>query len=80
MIYLSQVKDNNMRIKKVTEGYVIQVFNTETQRYESQEFVPCGLRAYYDADTLASADLSGMQLADGTEPYLPFDMVQPKNI
>lgn len=29
-----------MKLQKITAGFVIQTFNTESQLWESQEFVP----------------------------------------
>lgn len=69
-----------MRILKITTGFVIQEFDTETKQWISQEFVAgdeCeyeikrnGINDAIDADEFAAK-------AGGKEPYLPFDMQQP---
>ena len=62
-------------IKKVTHGFVIQVYDTKKRRWTSQEFV--------EGDQVDWEDGSGEFLDDPEESpayddYLPFDMVQPK--
>ena len=67
-----------MKINKITTGYVIQTFNTETQKYEGQNFIAGDQVDYEDEDgnPVDPVD-AGMQKENGEEPYLPFDMVQP---
>lgn len=68
-----------MLLKKITQGFVVQVFDTEKGRWTSQEFV-AGDQTEYEAedgepmDCLKFTELVG----GGDEPYLPFDMVQPQ--
>jgi hypothetical protein len=70
-----------MQIKKISEGYATQIFNTETKQWESQEFTACG-QVDYEGETNNTIDPeeNGMLDAEGDEPYLPFDMVQPNSI
>lgn len=67
-----------MKIQKITTGFVIQIFDTETKKYVSQEFI-AGSDVDYENMTGESVDPVevGMQDEDGSEPYLPFNMVQP---
>ena len=64
-----------MLVKKITTGYVVQVFDTETQRFVSQEFVAGDECRYEDEDrnTIESDQLT----VNGEEVYLPFEMRQP---
>jgi len=57
-----------MLVKKITEGYVVQVFDDYSGRWVSQKFV-----------TGDSCEYEGKLPRQGTakEPYLNFDMVQP---
>ena len=67
-----------MIIKKITPGFVIQTFDTKKKQYTHQEFI-AGSEVDYentDGDPVDPVD-SKMQQPDGTEPYLPFDMLQP---
>ena len=66
-----------MIISKITPGYVVQKFNTETGQYFSQEFI-AGSEVDYENELGDPVDSDVMVEADGTEPYLPFDMVQPE--
>lgn len=53
--------------KKITTGFVIQTFDTETGKFLEQEFI-AGESVWEDKD------------GNSTEPqeeYLPFDMKQP---
>lgn len=70
-------------LKKITHGYVEQVFDPATGVWVSQKFV-----ASADSDDCEWEDEDGIYDRcplvfdrDGTieEPYLPFDMVQPEN-
>lgn len=59
-----------MLVKKITTGFVVQTFDTETKKWVSQEFVAGDECVYEDADG---------NPADSFEPagYLPYDMRQP---
>lgn len=75
-----------MLIRKITHGFVIQVFDTETSNWLSQEFVAGDQVEYENANTNEPCDLEDANYfnKDGDpealgESYLPFDMVQPEN-
>jgi len=63
------MKDLNMKIKKITTGYVVQVFDTDG-KFLSQEFVASDLRDYEteDGDNVDDGDLQDL--------YHPFNMEQ----
>lgn len=71
-----------MTIKKITTGFVIQTFDTDQNKFVSQEFV-AGNSEYEDknGDTISLGDNEEADKTffakPGGEPYLPFDMVQP---
>jgi hypothetical protein len=58
-----------MIVKKVTTGFVIQSFDTNTRKYTGQEFI-AGDQVDYETET-------GHPIESFSE-YLPFDMVQPQ--
>lgn len=59
-----------MIVKKITSGFVIQYFETETEKFLSQKFIA--------GDEVWVKDLAGNSLdEDDVSEYLPFDMVQP---
>ena len=59
-----------MIIKKITTGFVIQSFDTEKNKFVSQEFIAGDQVDYEDenGDQVGSAQREKM-------PYLPFDML-----
>lgn len=60
-----------MKITKITEGYVAQVFDSSTGKLISQEFH--SVASEYERD-------DGTPASKGEfECYHPFDMVQPSN-
>jgi hypothetical protein len=63
------MKDSNMKIKKITTGYVVQVFDTDGE-FLSQEFVASDSSDYEteDGDTVEDGDLQDL--------YHPFNMQQ----
>ena len=63
-----------MLIDKITVGFVIQTFDTNTGRYTNQEFV-AGDDVQYEQDG-ESVDAKLMEDDDGNEPDLPFNMEQ----
>lgn len=70
-----------MKINKITDGFVIQVFDTETGKYLSQNFT-AGANVDYENEqgqTLNDLDMKQYNFGPdaASEPYLPFDMVQP---
>lgn len=58
-----------MIVHKITTGYVIQKFDTETNKFLDQEFIA--------GDEVSYENAFG-ESADEFDNYLPFDMVQPK--
>jgi len=58
-----------MIVKKITVGFVVQVYDTETNKYTSQEFVA--------GDQVDFEDEYG-KAVDSISAYLPFEMVQPQ--
>ena len=65
-----------MLVNRVTVGFVIQVFDTDTGRFVSQEFVAGDQCEYEDKDGVPVC--SEALEVDGKAAYLPFDMVQPQ--
>lgn len=60
-----------MLVKKITTGYVLQVYDTKLGKFVSQEFVA--------SDIVDHEDLLGNPVEEDLVPdYLPFDMVQPQ--
>ena len=78
-----------MLIKKITTGFVIQVFDTEKKDWVSQEFV-CGDECDYETDETNDdgefLDDKGEVVDDvcdllpSPEPYLPYEMKQPEQL
>jgi len=70
-----------MNILKITDGFVIQVFDTNTGKYISQNFTAAANVNYENeaGHTLFAAQLEQYNFGPyaASEPYLPFDMVQP---
>mgnify|MGYP000380188033 FL=1 len=66
---------NTMKIIKITHGYVIQTYNTDTGKCESQEFVAGDECEYEVAHTNEQFDIDDSE----TElEYQPYEMEQPK--
>lgn len=68
---------NKNIIRKVTTGFVTQVFDTSTNKWVSQEFT-AGDQSdyeYEDGSPVKSDDVIALEIT--TMGYLPFDMVQP---
>jgi hypothetical protein len=64
-----------MLIRKITSGFVTQVFDTEQGRFISQDFTAGDECDYEDRN----GDWVDEELfeVNGKEVYLPFEMVQP---
>lgn len=58
-----------MKIQKITNGFVIQVFDTETQKFTSQEFI--------GGDQVEWETENGRPVEDQPDEYLSFEMIQP---
>ena len=71
-----------MKINKITEGYVVQTFDTETGKYIKQEFIAGDQVSYEEMDgTVANCEALesvNFGLYAENEPYLPFAMKQPE--
>ena len=68
-----------MKINKITHGFVVQTWDTELNRWISQEFVAGDQTEFEAADSdqiLNPADV----WPNGPEPYLPFHVKQPDEI
>lgn len=65
-----------MKIKKITTGFVVQVFDTDTNKWESQEFV-AGDSEY---ETEEGEALGAWDDNPAEDNYLPFDMKQPEQM
>jgi hypothetical protein len=63
-----------MKINKITHGFVIQTWDTELNRWISQEFVAGEPVAYEDR---AGNPVNAADIWPGEEPYLPFEMALP---
>jgi hypothetical protein len=57
-------------IKKITQGYVIQEFDTELEEWVSSNFVA--------GDQVSYEDEEGHPVSNGTKGYLGFGMIQPE--
>ena len=71
-----------MKINKITNGFVVQTFDTVKMGYVSQNFTAGDVEYEHDDETGTPLDQTeaaelGMEFEDGSEPYLPFDMIQP---
>ena len=70
-----------MLLKKITHGFVIQVFDVEQRRWTSQEFVAGDETEYETEDgAILNCEEFAERTADKREPYLPFEMVQPAGV
>lgn len=64
-----------MIIQKITTGFVVQKYDTETQRFVEQ-FFDAGDQCDYEDEDGNTVDSSLLEV-DGQEVYLPYEMVQP---
>lgn len=62
-----------MIINKITTGYVIQTYNTDTGKCESQEFV-AGDECEYETEDGDSFDVDD---CEAELEYQPYEMIQP---
>lgn len=69
-----------MIVKKITTGFVIQNYDTDTERFVSQEFVAGDQVDWEDEDGQSLNPEEFVVKGDGTFPYLPFDMVLPPDV
>jgi hypothetical protein len=71
-----------MKIQKITHGFVVQTFDTDTQSWVDQEFISgCECEYEVEADAVVNEPISVEQFMSHVkgenEPYLPYNMVQP---
>lgn len=62
-------------IKKITTGYVEQIFDTDTGKWVGQKFVAGDCEFEVDGNRVNSDDLWTDE-----EPYMRFEMVQPEDV
>jgi hypothetical protein len=71
-----------MKINKITVGFVVQTFDTETRTFTNQEFVAADEVSWENGYSEPLDYVKDAELIYGKggvdEPYLNFDMVQPK--
>jgi hypothetical protein len=66
-----------MLIEKITTGTVVQVFNTDAQKFVSQRFTPDEASTYFsDGFEINFSDFEDLLI--GNTGVYPFDMVQPE--
>ena len=65
-----------MLLRKVTTGFVVQVFDTKTKRFVSQEFV-AGDECEYENEIGDPVESDMFEGEDGQEVYLEYEMKQP---
>lgn len=66
-----------MKIKIITEGYVEQIFNTITNKFESSKFVAGDISEEFDIEGNYLTEEESDKLEDNKFKYMGFDMVQP---
>jgi len=64
-----------MLINKITDGFVIQTYDTETNKWTEQQFIAGDSCELEDTEGNCLED-DFLVRGDKTAPYLPFDMVQ----
>jgi hypothetical protein len=65
-----------MIINKVTVGFVIQEFDTETRKFTNQRFI-AGEDVQWEDGKGEVVSKKGNCWGGEDEPYLPFNMIQP---
>ncbi len=63
-----------MLINKITNGYVMQTYNTETGKCEAQTFIASDECEYEVAET---GSVFNVDHSENELEYQPYDMVQP---
>jgi hypothetical protein len=64
-------------INKITTGFVIQRFDTDLQKFVSQEFIASEAEEYETENETQIDYKDFLSLLKVKEPYLHFDMEQP---
>jgi hypothetical protein len=71
-----------MIINKITTGFVIQQFDTDTGKFVGQSFTACSEVAYENVagETIEDDVMAPLGFGPDAEdePYMPFDMKQPE--
>ena len=71
-----------MKINKITVGFVVQTFDIETRTFTNQEFIASDEVSWENGYSEPLNYVNDAELIYGKggvdEPYLNFDMVQPK--
>ena len=67
-----------MIVSKITNGYVIQDYDTDTKQWVEQTFT-AGDLVEYEIDGYGINYEDFLKTVGYDEPYLPFDMVQPQS-
>ena len=65
-----------MILKKITVGFVIQSYDTTTNKFISQDFTAAD-EVTWETENGNQVDAPDTNNGDISEPYLNFDMVQP---
>lgn len=67
-----------MIINKITTGFVIQSFDTDSQNWVDQEFI-AGDQCEYETEDGNPISLQNFldRVVSNVEPYLQYNMVQP---
>ena len=66
-----------MTVNKITTGFVIQTFDTETNEWVNQEFISDSV-VVWENEEGNPLDLDSFTIQqEGSLPYLPFNMIQP---
>jgi hypothetical protein len=71
-----------MIVNKISVGYVLQKFDTNTGKFVAQEFVSANEVSYEDenGNGITGWGVDVQSLMPEPEPYLPFYMVQPDDM
>lgn len=65
-----------MQLKKITEGFVVQTFDTDKKEFTEQSFTTGDQCTYEDTDgNIVEPDEFNDE--NGNEAYLPYHMLQP---
>ena len=66
-------------VTKITCGYVMQIFDTETKKWVGQQFID-GDECHYESSNGDPVDPSLFCGDDGKEVYLSLEMKQPEEL
>lgn len=77
MICRASVRKRTKTIRKITNGYVVQLYDKERGQFVSQEFIASDEVDYEDEDGKSLGDDDRVLLEDS---YLPYEMAQPNEL